>query len=125
MTYSDITICRVYSPPNHKEGVWILVDRLWPRGIKKDKIAFDLWLKEISPSPSLRKWFNHEPEKWTDFARRYVEELQGKQELIESIKETASHKPVTLFYAAKDTLHNHALVLQATLNSWPISPEII
>ena len=65
MANCDITICRVYSPPRHKEGVWILVDRLlWPRGIKKHTIAFDLWPKEIAPSPSLRKWFNHEPEKW-------------------------------------------------------------
>ncbi|KTC86746.1 DUF488 domain-containing protein [Legionella brunensis] len=121
---ANISICRVYTPPPHKEGVWILIDRLWPRGIKKSSIAFDLWLKEIAPSPSLRKWFDHKPEKWINFARLYIDELQNHQELIESIKETARHEPVTLFYAAKDTLHNHALVLQATLISWPDPPAI-
>ena len=124
MDHSDISICRVYNPPESKKGIWILVDRLWPRGIKKDAIAFDLWLKEIAPSPTLRKWFNHEPDKWIEFYRRYVTELKNKQELIESVNKTALHTPVTLFYAAKDPLHNHALVLQATLISWPVLPEM-
>ncbi len=121
---AKITICRVYEPPAHKEGIWILVDRLWPRGIKKDTLAIDLWLKEIAPSSSLRKWFNHEPDKWPGFEQRYMEELQDKQKLIECILEKARHSPITLFYAAKDTYHNHALVLQAVLKNWPKLPKI-
>ncbi len=123
MAHSEIAICRVYTPPSHKEGIWILVDRLWPRGIKKESIALDLWLKEIAPSPALRKWFNHDPDKWLDFATRYVQELQDKQELLGQIREKAKQAPVTLFYGAKDTQHNHALVLQKTLKSWPDLPE--
>jgi uncharacterized protein YeaO (DUF488 family) len=125
MTYSDITICRVYNPPTDKDGVWILVDRLWPRGLKKESLAYDLWLKEIAPSPELRKWFNHEPDKWVDFARCYIEELQNKPELIGQVLEIATNSSVTLFYAAKDIQHNHALVLQAILCSWPKIPLII
>ena len=113
----------LYSPA-HKAGVWILVDRLWPRGLKKESLAFDLWLKEIAPSPTLRKWFNHEPDKWDDFARRYVKELQDQQALIEEIRDKAKHASITLFYAAKDTQHNHALVLQKVLESWPDTPEL-
>jgi uncharacterized protein YeaO (DUF488 family) len=118
-----IAICRVYELPTHKEGIWVLVDRLWPRGIKKDDLTIDLWLKEIAPSTSLRKWFNHDPAKWFDFAQRYMKELQGKQALIECILEKANHSPITLLYAAKDTQHNHALVLQAVLQSWPKFPK--
>ncbi|WED44621.1 DUF488 domain-containing protein [Legionella cardiaca] len=124
MSHAKIAICRVYTPPSHKEGIWILVDRLWPRGLKKTSLDVDLWLKEISPSPTLRKWFNHDPEKWDEFARRYVHELKDKPELIEQVLEKAKKKPVTLFYAAKDTHHNHALVLQAVLQAWPSSPEL-
>ncbi|CEG57745.1 DUF488 domain-containing protein [Legionella fallonii] len=124
MAHTDIRICRVYSPPVHKEGVWLLVDRLWPRGIKKESIDFDLWLKDITPSPELRKWFNHEPEKWADFACSYIKELQHKPELIKQVQEMAKNSPVTLFYAAKDTQHTHALVLQAMLRSWPDLPDI-
>lgn len=126
MDKSDISICRVYSPPHHKEGVWVLVDRLWPRGLKKESIPFDLWLKDIAPSPSLRQWFHQDSANhWLEFAQRYLAELQDKAELIKELRETARRTPVTLFYAAKDTLHNHALVLQKTLLSWPDAPELI
>lgn len=123
MSDSNVTICRVYHPPTHKKGIWVLVDRLWPRGIKKDEITLDLWLKEIAPSPSLRKWFNHDPAKWSEFRHRYIQELKNKQASIELILDKAKQLPVTLFYAAKDTKHNHALVLQETLQSWPNLPE--
>ncbi|MDR3442997.1 MAG: DUF488 family protein [Legionella sp.] len=118
-----IELCRVYTPPAHKEGFWILVDRLWPRGLKKDELAFDLWLKDIAPSPTLRVWFNHDPSKWSEFFARYVLELQSKKELVEQVLDEAKHAPVTLFYAAKDTQHSHALVLQETLKSWPKPPK--
>lgn len=120
----DITICRVYNPPTSKKGVWILVDKLWPRGLKKDHIPFDLWLKEIAPSTESRKSFHNDRTQWKDFSRRYIEELHHNKELIEKVLEMAKKSPITLFYAAKDNVHNHALVLQATLNSWPDVPEI-
>ncbi|KGP64248.1 uroporphyrin-III methyltransferase [Legionella norrlandica] len=124
MSHAQITIERVYSPPEHKEGKWILVDKLWPRGIKKDSIAFDMWLKEIAPSTSLRKWFHQDSNNWCKFAKRYIQELQEKSDLIEDILEMAKDSSITLFYAAKDIHHNHALVLQKVLLSWPRTPEI-
>lgn len=107
----NIKICRVYEPPETKDGLWLLVDRLWPHGLKKNKLPIDAWLKEIAPSPELRKWFNHEPEKWLDFASQYIDELGSKQELVEEILTKAKNKEVVLFYAAKDKKHNHARVL--------------
>ncbi|HAT1819567.1 TPA: DUF488 family protein [Legionella pneumophila] len=124
MTTLQIALSRVYSLPEHKEGLWILVDRLWPRGIKKDSIPLDMWLKDIAPSPSLRKWFHQDREHWPEFAKRYAQELKEKPELIEHVLALANTSPVTLFYAAKDLQHNHALVLQKVLKSWPKMPEI-
>ena len=120
-----IKICRVYTPPKQKDGVWILVDKLWPRGLKKEALAFDLWLKDIAPSTGLRKWY-HEATlpRWDEFARKYIQELQSKGSLLEQIQSTAKQSPVTLFYASKDSQHNHALILQAMLCSWPNSPNI-
>lgn len=118
-----ITICRVYSPPPKKEGLWVLVDRLWPRGIKKEALDLDLWLKELAPSTELRKWFNHDAEKWPEFQQRYLDELKSKKEAIELLFDKAQHAPITLFYGAKDTKHNQALVLQAVLQAWPELPE--
>ncbi|ASQ47067.1 DUF488 domain-containing protein [Legionella clemsonensis] len=120
----NIKICRAYEPPEIKDGLWFLVDRLWPRGLKKDKLPIDAWLKEIAPSPELRKWFNHEPEKWLDFASRYIDELRRKQELVEEILTKAKNKEVVLFYAAKDKQHNHARVLKAFLDCWPKTPQL-
>lgn len=125
MASLNISICRVYSPPVQKEGTWILVDRLWPRGLKKDALAFDLWLKEITPSTELRKWFHQDSAvNWLEFERRYIRELQEKPELIEQVREQAAHSPVILFYAAKDPVHNHALVLQKVLLCWPECPDV-
>lgn len=119
-----IDICRVYTPPKVKEGVWILVDRLWPRGLKKGTLAFDFWLKDITPSTALRQWFHGDSdERWREFVDCYIGELVNKGELIEHILEQAEQTPVTLFYAAKDPKHNHALILQAVLCSWPHPPD--
>lgn len=119
-----IHICRVYTPPKVKEGVWILVDRIWPRGLKKEALAFDFWLKDITPSVSLRQWFHENIEaRWSEFIDSYVEELDHKSDLIEHIVEQAEHTSVTLFYAAKDLKHNHARILQAVLNSWLQKPD--
>lgn len=115
----DIKICRVYEPPETKDGLWFLVDRLWPRGLTKDKLPFDAWLKEIAPSSELRKWFNHEPGRWQDFASRYIDELSHNPELIEEVIKKANQSKIILFYAAKDKQYNHARVLKAFLKSWP------
>lgn len=123
MLHHKITIVRIYEPPTIKEGLWMLVDRLWPRGIKKESIALDFWLKEIAPSTTLRQWFNHEPAKWQEFRQRYIQELKDNEQLVEFILDKAKHSPLTLFYGAKDTHHNQALVLQDFLTSWPTIPK--
>ncbi len=106
---------RAYEPPARGDGVRILVDRLWPRGLQKDGAALDDWIKEIAPSPELRKWFGHDPERWGEFRRRYAAELRGSAEALERIRALARRRPVTLIYAARDEAHNHALVLRDTL----------
>ncbi|MBX3710115.1 MAG: DUF488 family protein [Gammaproteobacteria bacterium] len=120
-----IHICRVYTPPARKLGMWILVDRLWPRGLKKEALAFDLWLKDITPSTALRQWFHKKSiERWREFAEQYIAELKNKGLLIEQVQKMAKHAPVTLFYAAKDAEHNHAIILREIICLWPKSPKI-
>ena len=107
---------RIYDDKADSDGYRILIDRLWPRGISKEKAGVDLWLKEIAPSTELRKWYDHDPEKWEEFENRYKEELKDKKELINQIKELEKeHKTVTLLYAAKDTEHANAAVLKEVL----------
>ena len=107
----NIKIKRVYEKPDEKDGFRILVDRLWPRGLTKEKAAVDLWLKDIAPGTELRKWFNHDPEKWKEFQKRYLNELKENKESVAVLKNHLKKKPVTLLYAAKDSDHNEALVL--------------
>jgi uncharacterized protein YeaO (DUF488 family) len=107
----SIEIKRIYEEPKKSDGFRILVDKLWPRGIKKEDAAIDLWLKEIAPSDSLRKWFNHDPKKWSEFQKCYAKELADKKDLIDSIKEKAEQKKVTLLFASKEVEHNNAVVL--------------
>lgn len=123
MSTHSINIERIYALSLPKKGVWLLVDRLWPRGIKKEDIALDAWLKDIAPSTSLRQWFNHDPAKWPEFRHRYLQELKGKAELMELILAKAQKTPVTLLYAAKDKQHNNALILRDFLGSWPHLPS--
>ncbi|KTD08974.1 uroporphyrin-III C- methyltransferase [Legionella gratiana] len=106
-----IKMKRIYEKPEPEDGYRILVDRLWPRGIKKENAAIDLWLKEIAPSNSLRKWFHHDLEKWPEFQERYAQELAHEKKLITTITENAKHHTVTLLYAAKDKTHNNAAAL--------------
>lgn len=107
-----IKIKRAYEKAEKSDGYRILVDRLWPRGISKEKAHLDLWIKDIAPSTELRKWFGHDPKKWEDFKRRYQKELAGKKELINQLKGLEKkHKILTLIYGAKDTEHNEAVVL--------------
>jgi len=110
-----IQIKRIYDTPADRDGFRILVDRLWPRGISKERAALDAWLKEAAPSPDLRIWFNHDPAKFREFTKRYNDELVQNPTTTELIKLTEQHKALTLLYAAKDPAINHALVLQRFL----------
>lgn len=107
-----IAIKRVYEPFSKTDGYRILVDRLWPRGIKKEDSHVDQWLKEVAPSTALRKWFNHEPEKWKSFLTKYKAELKGSAALDELQALLKQHKTVTLLYGAKDEQHNQAVALK-------------
>ena len=111
-----IKIKRAYQPAAEGDGFRILVDRLWPRGISKEKANLDLWLKDVAPSNELRKWFAHDPERWEEFQTKYCEELQDKKELLMEIKDTEKEKStITLVYGAKDEEHNNAVVLMDLL----------
>ena len=112
----ELKIKRVYEKPANEDGKRILVDRLWPRGLTKDKAAVDIWLKEIAPSTELRKWFNHEPAKWKAFQKKYHQELKENEEQVALLKEQRSKGSVTLLYGAKDEEHNEALVLKEWLD---------
>lgn len=107
----NIKIKRVYDPPKKDDGTRILVDRLWPRGLTKEKAGVDLWLKDIAPSTELRKWFGHDPQKWEEFKTRYVGELKRNGDQIERLKREIDKGVVTLVYGAKDEEHNEARVL--------------
>ena len=108
----DVQLKRVYEKPGKKDGFRILVDRLWPRGMTKEKAAVDLWLKNIAPSTELRKWFGHDPEKWKEFQKKYLKELKENKEAVSVLKEHLKEGPVTLLYGAKDEVHNEAKVLK-------------
>ena len=101
--------------PSRDDGKRILVDRLWPRGLTKEKASIDLCLKEIAPSTALRKWFDHDPDKWKEFQKRYRKELRDNKELVSLLKEKIKKGTVTLVYGAKDEKHNEALVLKEWL----------
>ena len=111
----NVKVKRVYERPAEDDGSRILVDRLWPRGLSKEKADVDLWLKDIAPSTELRKWFAHDPEKWKGFRGRYETELKNKDELVEMLKAKAGQGTITLLYAARDEKHNEALVLKKVL----------
>lgn len=109
-------IKRVYEKADKKDGIRILVDRLWPRGLTKEKASVDLWLKDIAPSTELRKWFDHDPGKWSEFRKRYHAELKKNKEQVSLLKEQMRKGKVTLVYAAKDEEHNEALILKELFN---------
>ena len=110
-----VEIKRVYEKPRPADGTRILVDRLWPRGLSKERARVDLWLKDIAPSTELRKWFSHDPSKWTEFQARYRQELKSEADLLDVLKKKAAKGPITLLYGAKDEVHNEAVVLQSLL----------
>ena len=108
-----LAIKRVYEAKSDDDGFRILVDRLWPRGETKEKAGVDLWLKEVAPSNELRKWFGHDPEKWDEFKKRYIEELRANPDAVSELKQAIrGHKKVTMVYGAKDEERNQAVVLR-------------
>jgi uncharacterized protein YeaO (DUF488 family) len=111
-----IRIKRVYDRPQRDDGTRFLVERLWPRGVKKDALRMDAWLKEAAPSGELRRWFAHDPVKWPEFRRRYFAELAHRPEAWKAIREAARRGNVTLLYSARDETHNNALALKAYLS---------
>ena len=110
-----ITLKRAYDPASPTDGIRFLVERLWPRGISKAALRVDAWLKEVGPSTALRKWFNHDPEKWEEFRRRYFRELGSHPEVWHPIASAARRGRVTLVYSSHDTQHNNAVALQEFL----------
>ena len=113
-----IIIKRIYSKSLSYDNAYftILVDRLWPRGIRKDQVRIDLWLKDIAPSDQLRRWFGHDPAKWDEFKKRYFAELNTKKELVRVILDKAKNGPVCLLYGARDEKHNDAVALKELLD---------
>ena len=113
---ANLRLKRVYAPADAGDGTRILIDRLWPRGISKQRAALDEWLKEIAPSTELRQWFGHEPAKWPEFQRRYKAELRGHAMEIERLRDIAAKGVITLVYGARDQEHNDAVVLRDVLH---------
>ena len=107
-----IQLKRVYEKPSRKDGVRILVDRLWPRGLTKERAAVNLWLKDVAPSTELRKWFGHDPDKWKEFQARYRKELRLKKDTVKLLQQKSEDRTVTLVYGARDEQHNEAVVLR-------------
>lgn len=111
----ELKLKRAYDPPVEGDGFRLLVDRLWPRGLRKDQARLDGWLKGIAPSTALRKWFGHDPARWEEFQRRYFAELDGRTSIVEDLRQRTQRGRVTLVYGAKDQTHNHAVALQEYL----------
>jgi len=112
-----IRVKRVYDEPSGDDGFRVLVDRLWPRGMKKGDVRVDLWLPDVAPSTALRKWFSHDPSKWEEFKRRYFVELDEKKEVIKRLVEIARKGTLTLLFSARDVEHNQAVALREYLVS--------
>jgi uncharacterized protein YeaO (DUF488 family) len=113
---SRILLKRIYDPPERSDGFRVLIDRLWPRGIRKEDAAIDLWAKEIAPSPALRTWFHKDPAgRWEQFGERYRRELDAQNDLLQALRLRAKHMPVTLLFGTKDVEHTHVIVLKNIL----------
>jgi uncharacterized protein YeaO (DUF488 family) len=112
-----VHIKRAYDPAERSDGHRVLVDRLWPRGVTKEKAHLDEWNRDLAPTPELRRWFGHDPERFDEFRRRYREELAGRQDELRELRRRARSGTVTLVYGARDTEHNGAVVLAELLRS--------
>lgn len=117
ITERHLRIKRIYDDPVRSDGYRILVDRVWPRGISKRRAKLDAWLPDLAPSTELRKWFGHDPARWPEFRKRYRSELNRKAALIDQIRHRVLDEPVTLLYAARDCLHNQAVVLRQLIEA--------
>lgn len=112
---AEIRLKRAYEEPAPDDGVRILVERLWPRGLSKERAAVDLWIKDVAPSPELRRWFNHDPARWDEFLKRYRAELGHKKDVVEELRQKCKGRIVTFLYAARDEEHNSARALRDDL----------
>ncbi len=108
---------RVYEPPEAEDGLRVLVDRLWPRGVAKARARIDLWIRDLAPSDVLRKWYGHEPARWAEFRRRYAAELRGHRALFQPLIEAAKTRRVTLLFSSRELKLNNAFALKAMLES--------
>jgi uncharacterized protein YeaO (DUF488 family) len=118
-----ITVKRVYDPSTPEDGARFLVERLWPRGIKKASLPMDAWLKDVAPSAALRRWFGHDSAKWEAFRQCYFAELDDKPEAWRPLVEAARRGPVTLLYSARTTAHNNAVALKQYLEAYLCAPQ--
>lgn len=112
-----IKLKRAYDKPRPDDGLRVLVERLWPRGITKKQAHLDLWLKDVAPSTELRQWFNHDPSRWSEFRRRYKAELQQKKDVLDALSKKTRQETVSFVYGARDERHNAALVLKSFIES--------
>jgi len=108
----NVKLKRAYEPPAPEDGTRILIDRLWPRGLSKERAAIDQWMKDISPSTELRKWFGHDPARWAEFCCRYAREVHQHPEPLDRLRSLARQGPITLVYSARDEEHNDAVELR-------------
>lgn len=112
---ANVKLKRAYEPPKASDGARVLVDRLWPRGVRKADAAIDEWMKDIAPSTALRRWFGHDPDRWREFRARYQRELKQKPEQLERLRKLARQGAITLVYSAHDEAHNNAVALRSML----------
>ena len=119
MSTHQIKIKRVYDPPAAEDGQRVLIDRLWPRGVKREEARLDDWLRDVAPSDALRRWFGHDPARWDEFQARYRREIADEthQAALAQLRERARHGTLTLLFATKDTKHNSALVIREALEA--------
>lgn len=117
-----VRLKRVYEASSARDGTRVLVDRLWPRGLSKQEVAADLWLKDAAPSPGLRRWFGHQASRWRQFSRKYRDELERQPEVLELLDDLRRRTPVTLIFGARDQEHSHAIVLRDVLLGFGTRP---
>lgn len=116
-SFVSVRLKRAYEPPAHSDGYRVLIDRLWPRGVTHESALLDEWARELAPSTELRRWFGHDPARFPEFRRRYVEELAAQEEKLGELRKRAREKTVTLVYGARDTEHNDAVVIAELLGA--------
>jgi uncharacterized protein YeaO (DUF488 family) len=112
---ADVRVTRIYDPPDAGDGYRVLVDRLWPRGVSRERAHLDQWARELAPSDELRRWFGHDPARFNEFRSRYLAELEDQRDAVAELRHRAQPGPVTLLYAARDEKHNEAVVLAELL----------